>query len=126
VRRKCHIRHNLRTERAGRVAVVHRPFFIALSLGTGLTVVSALTDSPVALASLLAAVLLGAAFPGQGVLVGAAVMVPQVLGAVAVGIGESIGLTLVAVAAGLAAVGFSALLGAGGALIRHGFRSARG
>jgi hypothetical protein len=54
-------------------------------------------------------------------------MAPQVLGAIAIGIGESIGLALVAVVAGLAAVGFSALLGAAGGLLRQGFRrSARG
>jgi hypothetical protein len=106
---------------------MHRPFFIALFLGTVLTVLSALADAPVALASLLAAFGLGVAFPGQAALAGAGVMVPQVLGAVAIGVGESVGLALVAVVAGLAAVGFSALLGAGGALVRQTFRrSARG
>jgi hypothetical protein len=105
---------------------MHRPLFLALLLGTALTVLSALADAPVALASLLAAFLLGVVFPDQALLVGAGVMVPQVLGAFAVGVGESIGLALVAVVAGLAAVGFSALLGAAGALVRQAFRSARG
>lgn len=105
---------------------MHRPFFIALFLGTALTVLSALTDSPVALASLMAAFLLGAAFPNHALLAGAGVMAPQVLGAVVIGVGESIGLALVAVVAGLAAVGFSALLGVAGALVRGVFRSARG
>ena len=106
---------------------MHRPVFTALFLGTALTVLSAVADAPVALASLLAAVLLGAAFPDQALLAGAGVMAPQVLGAIVIGIGESIGLALVAVVAGLAAVGFSAILGAGGALVRQAFRrSARG
>lgn len=106
---------------------MHRPFFIALLLGTALTVLSGLADAPVALASLLAAFLLGAAFSDDALLAGASVMVPQVLGAIVIGIGESIGLALVAVVAGLAAVGFSALLGAGGALVRQTIRrSARG
>ncbi len=105
---------------------MHRPLFIALFLGLTLTVLSAVADAPVALASLLAAFLLGVTFPDQALLAGAGVMVPQVLGAVVIGVGESIGLTLVAVVAGLAAVGFSALLGAGGALVRRTFRGARG
>jgi len=106
---------------------MYRPLFIALFLGTALTILSALADAPVALASLLAAVLLGATFPGQALLAGAGVMIPQVLGAIVIGIGESLGLALVAVVAGLAAVGFSALLGAGGALVRQTVqRSARG
>jgi hypothetical protein len=105
---------------------MHRPFFIALFLGTALTVLSALTDSPVALASLLAAFLLGVTFHDQALVAGAGVMVPQVLGAVAVGVGESLGLALVAVLAGLAAVGFSALFGAAGGVVRHAFHSARG
>jgi hypothetical protein len=106
---------------------MHRPLFTALFLGTVLTVLSALADAPVALASLVAAFCVGFAFPEQALLAGAGVMVPQVLGAVVIGIGESIALALVAVLAGLVAVGFSALLGAGGALVRQTFRrSARG
>ncbi|MGH9038094.1 MAG: hypothetical protein ACRD0O_20235, partial [Acidimicrobiia bacterium] len=63
----------------------------------------------------------------HALIAGAGVMVPQVLGAIVIGIGESIGLALVALVAGLVAVGFSALLGAAGALVRHAVRpSARG
>ncbi|MGH9039500.1 MAG: hypothetical protein ACRDZ3_04645 [Acidimicrobiia bacterium] len=106
---------------------MHRPLVVALTLGVLLTVLSAVADSPpVALASLLAAFGLGAMFPDRAALAGAAVMAPQVLAAVVVGFGESVGLALVAVAAGLVAVGFSALLGFGGGFIRHAYREARG
>ena len=105
---------------------MHRPLFIALLLGLVLMVLSAMADAPVALASLLAAFLLGAAFPQQGAVAGGAVMVPQVLAAVVVGVGESIGLALVALLAGLVAVGFSALLGLGGSFVARAYRGARG
>jgi hypothetical protein len=105
---------------------MHRPVFIALFLGLALTALSAVADAPVALASLLAAFLLGVTFPAQAAFAGGAVMVPQVLGAVVIGVGESIGLTLVALVAGLVAVGFSALLGFAGGLVRRRVRGARG
>ncbi|MGH8975602.1 MAG: hypothetical protein ACRD0C_20645 [Acidimicrobiia bacterium] len=105
---------------------MYRPVLIALFLGLVLAALSALADAPVAVASLLAAFLLGMAFPHQAALAGGAVMVPQVLGAVVIGVGESIGLTLVALVAGLVAVGFSALLGFAGALVRRSVRGARG
>src|SRR5688500_11785328 len=83
-------------EGAFTVAPLQRPLFIALFLGLLLTVLSAVADAPVALASLLAAFLVGVAFPDQAVVAGGAVMAPQVLGAVVIGVGESIGLALVA------------------------------
>ena len=105
---------------------MHRPLFIALFLGLLLTALSALADAPVALASLLAAFLIGVAFPGDAALAGGAVMVPQVLGAIVIGVGESFGLAAVALVAGLVAVGFSGLLGAAGALVRRSLGGARG
>ena len=105
---------------------MHRPLFIALFLGLVLMVVSAMADAPVAVASLLAAFLLGVTFPERAALAGGAVMIPQVLAAVAVGVGESIGLALVALLAGLVAVGFSALLGLGGSFVGRAYRGARG
>ncbi len=104
---------------------MHRPLFIALLLGLLLTALSALADAPVALASLLAAFLLGVAFPDDAVLAGGAVMVPQVLGAVVIGVGESIGLIVVALLAGAVAVGFSAALAFAGALVRRSVGGAR-
>ena len=105
---------------------MHRPLVVALLLGLALTILSAVADAPVALASLLAAFLLGVMFPDQATPAGAAVMAPQVMAAIVVGIGESVGLALVAVVAGLVAVGFSALLGLAGGFIRHTYRGARG
>ncbi|MGH8992909.1 MAG: hypothetical protein ACRDYV_07650 [Acidimicrobiia bacterium] len=105
---------------------MHRSLFIAIALGLLLMVLSGVADAPVALASLLAAFLLGVTFPAQAVPAGALVMVPQVLAAIVIGIGESVGLALVAVVAGLVAVGFSALLGLAGSFVGRAYRGARG
>lgn len=98
---------------------------MALAVGLAFTAVSAVTGTSVALIGLLAAFVLGAAFPETALLAGALVIAPEVGVAVARGLADSPTLTAVALVAGAIATASSALVAAGGALARRSLDRAR-
>ena len=99
--------------------------FLALVVGVALALLTEISETTAAVAGIVAAVALGAAFPPAAFALGMILVAPQVPVAVVRGATESVGLAAVAVLAGAVGAAVNGLLAMGGALARRSLETIR-